>query len=113
MEEKGNLLDSLLGGAIEYAKTSYELIKLNAIDKIRLVVSSVVSRIIALFIISMSLLMGSIGLAFWLGDILGKSWYGFFIVAGFYALIGVVLSFLLHKWIKKLVSNCFIKKVLK
>ncbi len=113
MEENGNLLDSLLGGAIDYSKTSFELIRLKAIDKVSWLVSSAFSRFLAILITSMSLLMGSFALAFWIGDALGKPWYGFLVVAAFYGLLAIVLFFLMHKWIKKQVGNYMVRKLLK
>ncbi len=112
MEERENLLDSLLTGVTEYAKTSFELIKLKAINQATQAVSSLAARFIALFIFSISLLMGSLGAAIWLGEILGKSWYGFLILAAFYGLIGVV-TLLLRPLIKRLFGDHLIKKVLK
>jgi hypothetical protein len=35
------------------------------------------------------------------------------VVASFYAFIGIVLHFFMHKWIKKVVGNYIIKKVFK
>jgi len=113
MGEQTNLLISLLEKAEEYFKTTIELLKLKSIDAFTGVVSSIISRIAAIFIIFMSFILGSIGLALWLGEIFGKSWYGFFMVAGIYCIIGLVMFFLLHNWIKKIVGDFIIKQVLK
>ena len=111
MEEKANILESLLGRAEEYGKTSLELFKLKALDKTLGVVSSIISRTVA-FIFTF-FLMGTIGVAYLLGDVLGKLWYGFFIVAAFYGIIGFVLYFFLNDRIKRLVSDFLIKQVYK
>ena len=55
----------------------------------------------------------NIGIALWLGDILGKAYYGFFVVAGFYALIGGVLHFFMRDFIKKRTCNSLILQMLK
>jgi fatty acid desaturase len=55
----------------------------------------------------------NLGIALWLGDILGKPFWGFFVVAAFYILVGIVIHFFMHNWIKRLVGNYFIKRVLK
>ncbi len=55
----------------------------------------------------------NLGLAFWLGEILGRTFYGFFVVAAFYGIAGIVLHFFMHEWLKKLIGNYFIKHVLK
>jgi hypothetical protein len=44
---------------------------------------------------------------------LGKIFYGFFIVAAFYLLIVAVIHFFMHKWLKKVISNFIIKQLLK
>jgi hypothetical protein len=61
---------------------------------------------------AMFALVLNIGVALWLGELLGKNYYGFFIVAAFYLFTGMVLHFFLHNWIKKPVSNLIITQVL-
>jgi phosphoglycerol transferase MdoB-like AlkP superfamily enzyme len=113
MEDIKNSLDSLLDSAEEYGKTSIELIKLKALDKTSDVVSSIASRAIAIFILFMFFLIITIGIAIWLGEIIGKYSYGFFIVAAFYGIIGIILFFFLHKRIKILINNSIIKQIFK
>lgn len=112
MEEKPNLFESLLESAEEYSKTSIELFKLKTVDKVSDVVSSAVSRAIACIFFLLFFLMGSVGLALWLGDILGKIWYGFFALAAFYGIIWLVLSFVINKWLKKIIGNNIIEELL-
>jgi hypothetical protein len=59
------------------------------------------------------MLLLNFGLAFWLGEILGKVYYGFFVVAGFYCFVGIVLHFLMHNWLKKIIGNYIVKQVFK
>lgn len=113
MEEKNSSFENLIESAEEYSKTTFEILKLRAIDRTSGVASSFVSRAIAVIVIFMFLLMGSLGLAFWLGDIFGKPWHGFLIVSAFYGVAGFVLYVLMHKWIRKKVGNSIIKQVLK
>jgi Flp pilus assembly protein TadB len=110
MEEQTNLIESLLGQVKDYINTSLELIKLKALDKVSEVVASILSSLTAFIFIFVCFLMANIGIALWLGEILGKLSHGFFIVAAFYGIIGVVLNFLMHRWLKKLLVNLFIKK---
>jgi hypothetical protein len=113
MEDIKNSLDSLLDSAEEYGKTSIELLKLKAIDKTTDVVSSLISRAVAIFILFMFFLIITIGIAIWLGEIIGKYSYGFFIVAAFYAITGIILFFFMHKKIKMLINNSIIKQIFK
>lgn len=111
MEENNNTLETLLERAGDYTKTTIELVKLKAVDKVSDSISSVVSRTISLLLIMMFFLMGSIGVSLLIGDALGKSWYGFLIVAGFYGLVGSVLFFFLNDWLKNIIGNVIIKKI--
>jgi hypothetical protein len=113
MDENSNMLESLLERANDYGKTSYELVKLKALDKTSEVVSSFVPHSVVFVLIVTFILFLNLGLALWLGDILGKAFYGFFAVAGFYVISGITVHFFLHNRLKRLVSNYFIKHMLK
>ncbi|MDZ4682563.1 MAG: hypothetical protein SH848_19610 [Saprospiraceae bacterium] len=112
METRVDLFESLVDKAEAYARTTYELSKFKTLETITVVVTSLVSRLIVLSTISLFIVVLSIGIAFLLGDLLGKTYYGFFIVAAFYLLAGIVLKLFLHKWIKKPISELIIVKAL-
>ena len=112
MENNAKLIESLLEKAAEYGKTSYELVKLKTIDKTSDVVSSFIPHSIVFVLIASFLLFLNLGLGFWIGEILGKTYYGFFAVAAFYGLLGIVLHFFMHKRLKKIIYNSFIKQLL-
>lgn len=113
MEDNAKLIESLLEKAADYGKASYELLKLKTLDKTSDAVSSLIPHSIVLVIVAVFLLFLNLGLAFWLGEILGKTFYGFLVVAAFYGVTGFVLHFFMHKWLKEQVSNFIIKHVLK
>ena len=113
MEENAKPFESLLEKASEYGKTSFELIKLKALDKTSDVVSSLIPNSVFFILIASFMLFLNLGLGFWLGEILGKIYFGFFVIAAFYVIIGIILHFFMHKSIKKLISNYIIKHVLK
>ena len=112
MEDKINFIEPLFERVEEYGKTSYELFKLKALDKTVGVVSTSASRGIAILVLSMFVAILSIGVALWLGDLLGRLYYGFFCVAGFYGIVGGVLYFFMHKNIKERISNSIISQML-
>ena len=112
MENKALYIEPLVERAEEYGKISYELVKLKAIYTITKVVSTVVSKAIFFIVISMAIAVLTVGVALWLGDILGKTYYGFFCIAAFYGIIGGVLYFYLHNKIKQCVSNSIISQML-
>jgi fatty acid desaturase len=113
MEDNAKLIKSLLEKVTEYGKTSLELAKLRALDKTSDVVSSLLPQLFIILLIATFMLLLSVGLAVWLGEILGKIYFGFFLVAAFYGLAGIIIHFFMHKWLKKMVRNNFIKQVLK
>jgi hypothetical protein len=113
MEQQETALENLLDRTEEYGKSTLELIKLKALDKSSDIVSSVVPHSVVLILVSSFLLFFNLGMALWLGEILGESFYGFFTVAVFYVIIGLVIHFFMHKWIKKSVRNYVIKQMLK
>jgi hypothetical protein len=111
MEEKINFIEPLFERVEEYGKTSYELVKLQALEKTSEVLSTFISRIIAAFIFYLFIILLNFGLALWLGDIIGKSYYGFLIVAGFYGLVGLILYFFAHPFMKKRFKNSIISQM--
>lgn len=111
MEENTNPIESLFEKTQEYGRTSIELIKLKAVDKIADVASSFVSRIIVAISLIFFLLIFNIAVSLWLGDALGKNYYGFLVVAGFYALMGLILHYFMRGWIQKTISNSLITKL--
>jgi hypothetical protein len=113
MDENANLLELLVERATDYGKTSVELVKLKALDKTADLVSAIIPLSVFILLISTFLLFLNLGIAFWLGEILGKVFYGFFIVAAFYILTGLIIRVFLNKWIKRLVGDYFIKRILK
>lgn len=113
MQDKTILPEALWERTEEYLRTSLELFKFKALDKTTEVASTLAVRLGVLFIANVFLLMVNIGLSIWLGNILGDVYLGFFAVAAFYGIAGVVLYFLLHKWIKRLVGNFMVKQILK
>lgn len=112
MEDKTTLIEPLLEKVEEYGKTSFDLIRLKALDKTADFMSTIASRSFALLSIFMFILVANIGLALWIGDLLGKSWYGFYCVSGFYGILGFVLFFLAHNWLKKSVSDSIVSQIL-
>lgn len=113
MEDNANLIEILLERAVDYGKTSLELAKLKTLEKTSDVASSVGQHSVALLLIALFLFFLNFGLAFWLGEILGEIYYGFFAVAAFYAIVAIVLRLFMYKWMKKKIRNFIIKQTLK
>lgn len=91
MKDKVIIVEMLIEKIEDYAKTSVELYKLKAIDKGTDVFTSIISRVVIISIIALFFLLVTIGLSLYLGDVLGKNYYGFFAVAGIYFVVGALL----------------------
>lgn len=109
--EQAKQFEELFDKAGEYLETRASLVKLKTIQKTSDAMSVVASKVVGWFIASTVLLMLSIALAFFLGDLLGANYFGFLIVAGIYALMGLVYYFLKDSLIKVPVSDAIIKKM--
>jgi len=111
-ETKTSVIESLVERVEEYGKTSYDLFRLKIIDKLSATVSSVVSRLFAIVFLFIFIIILHVALALWLGELLGKGYYGFFCVAALDAVIWMVLHFLMHNWFKKRIGNSIISQLL-
>lgn len=112
MENVKSGIESLIEKVESYGKTSYDLIRLKTIDKTATAVSTTVSYVLTALFLFMFILIASMGAALWLGELLGKTYYGLFCVAGFYGVFGVVLYLLRDSIIKKPITNSIINHAL-
>lgn len=111
MDDNSKLITSLLEKAIDYGKTNYELGKLKALEIFADVGSSLLPQSIVIGIFAIIILFLNLGIAFWLGELLGKTYLGFISVAVLYGLLGIIFRIFLYKWIKNLTGNYIIKKL--
>jgi hypothetical protein len=113
MEDNTKLLESLLERVTEYSKTSFELIKLKTLEKASDVISSLIPHSAVFVLFASFMLFVNFGIAFWIGEILGNTFFGFFVVAAFYGIAGVIVHFFMHKRLKKSICNYLIRQLLK
>lgn len=109
MKEKEKILEPLWEKAEDYGKTSIELLKLKSIDKTSDVVSTILPYMVAGIFTVIFLAFINFGIAFWLGAIWESISLGFFAVAAFYGLCGLIIHFILHDKIKERIRNTLIK----
>jgi uncharacterized membrane protein len=112
MDEQSGLIESLIEKGEQYGKTTLELLKLKTLDKSADVVSNLVSWLIVFVFAVLFFLILNIGVALWLGELLGKSYYGFFVVSGFYALLALIFGIFRKQIVKNPVNNSIIEQVL-
>ena len=113
MSEKVSFIEPLLNKFEEYGKTTIDLFRLEAIDKIATYSSLVVYRSILFFFTLMFVFVINIGASLWIGELLGKSYYGFFCIAGFYIVAIAFIYFFMRTWIKKSIGNSIVSDILK
>jgi len=106
-------VEALFGKAERYGKTSIELLKLNAIDKSADVVSSLAAKLAVTIAVAMFVLIVNIGIALWLGELLGKTYYGFFVTSAFYAIVALLIYVFQKQWIIEPISNSVISQLLR
>jgi hypothetical protein len=112
METPASLIEALFERVEAYGKTTFQLAKLRSLETATIVVTSLVARLSVVIMGALFILVLTIGIALWLGELLGKVYYGFFIVAAFYLVAAIVLHFFLQKWIKKPISALIISQAL-
>ncbi|WP_269225113.1 hypothetical protein [Flavobacterium eburneipallidum] len=104
---------TLFDRAKDYSKTTLKLFKLNAVDKTAEIVSSLFSLLVVVLTVVLSVVIISIGLALYIGKLLGDSFYGFFVIGAFYLLLAIILRVFREQWLKYPVSNSIIKQMMK
>lgn len=111
MENNPGHIETLFEKSRDYVETRIDLARLKVTEKTSDVISDLASKLILIAIASVFVLMLNVGIALWLGELLGKNYYGFFVLAGVYALIALVSYLLREKWIEEPVTNAIIKKM--
>jgi hypothetical protein len=113
LEEEKTKIEDLVDHLKEYMSTSFEIVKLKAIEKGVTVASSTAAVMVSSVLFLFSLLFLSAGLALYLGNALGNSFYGFLIVGGIYLLLGIVINAGKKSFVGTPVSNALIKQLMK
>ena len=105
MESPSDIVGTLFDSVDAYSKTTFELVKLKSMEKTANLVAPWIFRLIVFILLLAFGILFSIGIALWLGDMLGTLYYGFFIVAGFYLFSGIVVRIVLYQRILNLVTH--------
>jgi len=112
MENQSSTVESLIDRVKVYVETRIDLLRLKAIDKSSSFLTLLISMIIIILVGFISLILLSIGFALLIGNALGQLCYGFFIVAAFYFITGLVIFMFRDKWLKLPIANTMIKSLL-
>lgn len=112
MENPANTIDILFEKIELYSKTTIELSKYKLLNTSSNVLSLLAAKIVVVTTGFIFILVLNIGIALYLGELLGKNYYGFFIVAVFYLIATLVIYFFLFDHIKKHICNLIISQAL-
>lgn len=110
MEDHKILIEPLIERVEQYGKTSIELLKLKSLNKTSDILSTLLSRLFLIIVILLFALTLNTAIAFWLGELLGKNYYGFLVVAAFYGLVGMLLL-IIHPSIKSKINDSIITQM--
>jgi hypothetical protein len=111
MEATTNSIESLFESVEAYGKTTYELSKLKALDATTTVASSLISRLVIMMLATLFVFVLSTGIALMIGEMMGKIYYGFFIVAAFYLIAALIAHYTLDNVVKKSMSNLIMSQL--
>ena len=109
--EQDGVIETLFDKTKDYVETRADLFKLKAIKKTAEVGSSIVSNIVIVVVFSSFFIFLNIALGLWLGDLTGKNYLGFLIVAAFYLIVGIIIYSNREKIISSPIANSIIKKM--
>ena len=106
-------IESLFQSIRDYGQTNVDLVKLKAADRASDIISSLVANLFVLLALSMFLVILNIGIALLLGELLGKTYYGFFVLAVFYLIVGLIFNKMKAKWFQTPIGDMLVKKMFK
>lgn len=106
-------IHSLFETIKEYGQTNIDLVKLKAADRVTDIISSLVANLFVLLALVMFLVILNIGIALLLGELLGKNYYGFFVLAAFYLIVGLIFNSKKVKWFQTPIGDTLVKKMFK
>ncbi|HLP94873.1 MAG TPA: hypothetical protein VK168_12600 [Saprospiraceae bacterium] len=112
MESPANSIEILFDRIEVYGQTTLNLWKLQMLEASIKISTKIISNLSFALLISTSIFIFSIGLALYLGELLGKAYYGFTIIAISYLIAGVMLHFFLGKWLRKHIGDSIISEIL-
>jgi hypothetical protein len=110
MKEDPDLIDGLVKRLTEFGLTYQELVKLKIVNKATNIISAIFPDLIVTTLFMIFLLFLNLGLALWLGDVLGKIYFGFLAVSLLYLMLGFFSHFFMRNRFKKAAENYFIKQ---
>lgn len=110
MEEPNKIIEPLLKSLNDYVHSYMTLLRLKGTRQLTDITASLLSKTIVILFLLVGLVSLNIALALWLGECLGKTYWGFLSVGGLYAFISLCLL-IFQKQMKTNLQNALIQKM--
>jgi hypothetical protein len=112
MENKTTIVEELFYKLKDYGETRLDLFKLKSINKVSGFLSTLIVSVLLIVLLFMVLICLTIGIALLIGTWLGNAFWGFFIIAAIYIIIGLVFYTSRNKLLKAPISDKLIKELI-
>lgn len=114
MEDSGNKgIEEFIEKLKEYFNTRLKLGRLTLIEKCVLVFAGLITDGFVVIFLILAFLFISLGLGFYLSELLGNSFAGFFIMALFYFVVALIIYLTKDKHLEKPIIESMLKKIFK
>ena len=107
-----NKIEDLTDSLHSYVKKNCEIIKFELIENTSSIGSSVITNLILVLVTAFIILFVSLSAGFYLSDLIGNTYVGFLIVAGFYLILGTILLIGRKVFMERPLRNKIIHKIL-
>lgn len=111
--EEPTKIEETVDSIKDYFNTRYELATLKAADKVAHIASGAASFIPVVFLMVLTVLMLSVGLALYLNESMESNYAGFFVVGGAYLLVGLIVVAMRKQAVAKPLRNRIIRELFK
>ena len=105
-------MEKLTDDVRSYVTTLFESYQLKLVDKISSDGAFITAYVVLALLGLLVLILLSIGAAAWINTMMASAFAGYFIVAGIYILIGLLIALTQNNAIRKPVSSAIIKSIL-
>lgn len=106
-----NQVEALFEEFKDYVSLRLQITQLKYSSKTSLVTSSVLTYMLISMVVFFFVLVLTIGIALWIGNLLGEWYLGFLIMAGIYLMLGLVIFTFRNRWIRIPLNNLIIKEI--
>lgn len=105
-------IEEITDGIKRYINTNIEIIKLETTERASVAGSTLISNVIIGAMIFLTITIISIGLGFLFSELLGNTYGGFLIIAGFYLLLTIIVIVFRKKHIEQPLRDIIIRMIL-